>query len=361
MLPCALVVSLGGVAMSQTTHLVGPGGYPQITSAIAVASPGDIILVQPGTYGMFSTTIGLTIRATVPGASFATAFGFGGSVIQPPPGQTVHLVGMQLGLTVVTSGRATFDGCTIDAQSGQLAVINAAVHVQDCLLKSYAPSIPAWNPVPALQATNAEVTVIDSTIVGADMVPFLTPGVAIDLIGSTFRGSHLTVQAGHGSPAMPAVRADAASSVWISDSTIDCDPAGCPIAATNGRHDRCTLTPNCSSLAAGFVLGIDRPQPLRNGLLFTLHMNAQPNSAIGLFVDYSLASSSYATLEQSLLLPPATAFSGGVFVADGTGYATAAWVVPPGPAFVDRTVWFQAFAGPAFPLQASAIAGGVVR
>ncbi|MFY9342024.1 MAG: hypothetical protein WAT39_06025 [Planctomycetota bacterium] len=355
-----LICCLGIAAPAQTTHLVGPGGYPQIGAAIAAASPGDIILVQPGSYSLFATSKALTIRATVPGAAIVPP-GFGGIVLQPPAGQTVHLVGMHLCLTVVGSGRATFDGCRIDSPSSQLAVLNAAAHLQDCVVRSYPPSIPAFHTVPALKGTNAELTVVNSTIEGGDSAPFVNPGVAVELVNSTFRGSQLALRGGNGTPVMPAIQADAASSVWISDSTIDSDAPACPIAAANGRHDRCVLTPNCGSLPAGFVLGIDRPQPIQNGAPFLLHLRASPGSAIGVFVDHALATSLHATLEQSLLLDPTTAFSGGVWIADQNGSAIAAWAVPAGPAFIDLAVWFQAFTGPAFPLQASAIVGGVVR
>lgn len=48
---------------AQATHLVGPGGFAQIRDALAIAAPGDLILVQPGTYSQFFVQRGVTIRA----------------------------------------------------------------------------------------------------------------------------------------------------------------------------------------------------------------------------------------------------------------------------------------------------------
>ena len=42
--------ALAGTVTAQSTLTVGPGGYAQISAAIAAASPGDSILVQSGSY-----------------------------------------------------------------------------------------------------------------------------------------------------------------------------------------------------------------------------------------------------------------------------------------------------------------------
>jgi hypothetical protein len=54
-------------ASTQTTRLVGPAGLAQIRDALAISSPGDVIQVQPGTYAQFTVSIGVTIRALIPG------------------------------------------------------------------------------------------------------------------------------------------------------------------------------------------------------------------------------------------------------------------------------------------------------
>lgn len=90
-----LVVAVGLPA--QTTHLVGPGGLPQIRNALANAAPGDLIHVQPGTYAQFDANVGVTIRALVPGTvtiAYDIAFAPAGcsanpfcGVIEGPGGQ----------------------------------------------------------------------------------------------------------------------------------------------------------------------------------------------------------------------------------------------------------------------------------
>ena len=98
-------------ALAQTTHLVGPGGLAQIRDALLIAAPGDLVLVQPGTYAQFHANVGVTIRAAVPGT---VVVAYDASVlsavcssdpfclvvesrtrIAPPAGQTVHCEGLE--------------------------------------------------------------------------------------------------------------------------------------------------------------------------------------------------------------------------------------------------------------------------
>jgi hypothetical protein len=171
----------------------------------------------------------------------------------------------------------------------------------------------------------------------------------------TSTANPLTGQAG------PAVRGDAASAVWLSDCTLVGGAAGCAIEATNGRHERCVLTPPCTTLPSGFVLGVHRVAPLTNGAVFTVAFRLQPGMAVGVFAAPTFASQVHAELEQPLLLPASSAFASTVVIADAQGIASASWLVPAGPQFVDRTLWLQGFSGFAFPLQASPLVGGVVR
>ncbi|MBL9079516.1 MAG: hypothetical protein JNL08_18580 [Planctomycetes bacterium] len=82
---------------AQATLTVGPGGYPQIADAVAAAQPGDLIVVQAGTYLPFDLSIGLRIVAP-DGATVTTPVGGGGMPIyydiQPPVGQQATLVGL---------------------------------------------------------------------------------------------------------------------------------------------------------------------------------------------------------------------------------------------------------------------------
>ena len=116
-----------------------------------------------------------------------------------------------------------------------------------------------------------------------------------------------------------------------------------------------------AELPSGFVLGVHRPQPLQHGTSFVLEYRALPGMPVGVWLDDRVQVSGWPELEQALLLPPASAFPVGVLVADATGLATGTWWVPGGLALVDSAAWFQGFAGLSLPLQASALAGGLIR
>lgn len=92
----SLTVLLSGNMAAQATLHVGPGGYPEITDAIAAAQAGDLIVVEPGTYLPFDLPIGLRIVAPS-GATVTTPPGGGGMpgiyYIQPPPGEQATISG----------------------------------------------------------------------------------------------------------------------------------------------------------------------------------------------------------------------------------------------------------------------------
>lgn len=357
-LAAASVLTLAAVVHARATLVVGPGFFPDVNAALAAASPGDTIRVLPGTYPTFQMQKGVTIRADQPGTvAFSGLFP---CLVAVPTGQRGHLLGLGFTLVAVSGGHTSFDDCTIVGTA--MAVTNGAVVVmQGCTVQSL-PQLLSGNS--AIRATQSELSLIDCTILGSGPGPLggsLQPAIA--LIGSRLRGSNLQVQAGAGGSfaGAPAIAGDAASSLWLSDSTVGADPNVCPLAVAHGRHDRSTLTPNCSSTPSGFVLGVHRVQPVQPGQLFAVEFLAQPGMAVGLFAAYSFASQGFAELEQSLLLPASSWFALGPYVADAQGIAAAAWPIPAGPAITGQTVWVQGFSGFAFPLQASPLVGGVAR
>ena len=383
---------------AQTTHLVGAGGLPQIRDALAIASPGDVILVQPGLYAHFAATVGVTIRALVPGTvdveyqaafsppgcltnQFCAAFQ-GPTQLIAPAGQTVHVVGLRFLPNVVpalvpnifvrhrvavSSGRATFDECELRATDmSALMIQNATAHLEGCTVEVLGTAINGYGMI----ATNAMVTAIDTTFAGnSTQVAFNLPGEGIRLQGSSLHGSNLTVTGGSALPSGTggvAVRADGSSSLWISDSTLTCGTNGCPLVAPGamGRITRSVLSPviaTCASLPPGPLLGVERPSPLLIGALFTLDHRTEPNAFVAIFASPDITSLAVPLLEQPLYLSPATAFSATLVLADPTGFASASWFIPAVPAFVDQRLWFQSVSGLALPLQASPVAGGVVR
>lgn len=123
--------ALAGTVTAQSTLTVGPGGYAQISDAIAAASPGDSILVQSGSYLPFDLAIGVTIFAPS-GATVTTPPGGPGipwiHTVQPPPGQQATIVGLtyvtnpvyppaEPPLTVQAMGNVVFADCVFNNYS----------------------------------------------------------------------------------------------------------------------------------------------------------------------------------------------------------------------------------------------------
>jgi hypothetical protein len=387
--------------MAQTIHLVGPGGLAQIRDALAIAAPGDVIHVQPGLYAHFTVSVGVTIRALVPGTvdvrydpAFAApgcptnpycVYTEGPTVLQPPSGQTAQLIGLRFQPTVVPvsgsvypirhivavrGGRVALDECQLDGDVGALNVTQAFVTLQNCTLTATGSTVEGYG----LAAASAQVSATGCTFTGnatAGTFPGNLPGYGIRLNNTTLQGSNLVVQGGaslSGGPGAAALRSDGPNTIWISDSTLTSGgPTACPITlgAATGRIDRCVLAPalaSCASLPRGLVVGIDRPQPLQNGVPFALTFRTAAGQIVGVFTAHELGSTNLPGLaEQPILLAPNTAFPSGLFVAGPNGVVTASWNIPAGPAFVDRSLWFQAASSVTLPVQLSPVAGGIVR
>ena len=349
----ALACLVGASALAQATHVVGPGGFAQVQNALQVASPGDVIVVLPGFYLGFTANIGVTVVAAVPGT---VTLGLLAVNFNLPPAQEARLIGLRCQRLNLQGGLHVIDDCHLDGPGCGMSAIAATVTMRGCTIL---PTVPQLAVVAGLTAWTSDVTATDCAFAGTNAQASLPPSEAVSLFGSQLRGHHLLLQGGLGAAAMPALRADAASQVWLSDSTANADVAACTITAAQGRVDRCVLTPVCSSIASGFVLGVSCPQPPQVGTPFTMTFDAPPGTAIGVFADLRLARSTWSALEQSLLLPVATAIPVGVLVAGASGSAAINWTPPPGA--TGQAVWLQAFAGFAYPLQASAPAGGVIR
>ena len=344
---CALA-GFSGFAQAQSTFVVGPGGFPQISDALAVAAPGDVIQVEPGAYGIFFANFGVTIRAVTPGT--VSIAGFIGSFVFTPPGQHTHLVGLDFSIVNAHSANVTFDQCTMNGYS-PLLVTDSTVHMQDCEVTTDGSQF--LSNAGALRAEGSYVTAVDSTF--ASVSEFAT---SVRLTNSTLQGSHLTL---HAPLSAVALTANANSVVWLSDSVVTSDPAGCAIMATTGRTARCTLSPDCGSLGSGPLLGVTRPQPLQPGAVFTLDFQTEPLQFVAVFSGLSLHRYELADVEQPVLLDSAGSFISANVLADASGQAVSTWLVPSSPSLLDRSFWFQAVSGASLPLQASPVVGGVIR
>jgi hypothetical protein len=347
------------VAPCQSTWTVGPGFHPDVNSALAVASPGDAVVVLPGTYSPFALNIGCTVRALIPGTVTIGGVWPFGAFVDVPAGQQGHLVSLRLA-DLRVQGSLSVDDCTVTV--GRVSATNAIVVLQQCNVQVAATTAG----IPAIEASGSEIVATDCTFTGANASStfFLFPAQpAISLTASRLRGARLVLASGLATTGPPAsvVNGDAASRVWLSDSTLTGDPAACTLQVGGGRHDRCVLSPSCSTVPAGFVLGVQRAGPLVSGATFSVDFLLQPGMAVGVFAAESFASQVHVELEQSLLVPASSAFALATLVADAQGVASASWQVPAGPQFVDRTAWLQGFSGFTLPLQASPLVGGIVR
>jgi hypothetical protein len=361
--PLSSLLILASIASPQTTHLVGPGGFADLNLALAAATDGDILLVQPGSYPTFLTTLGVTIRALVPGT--VTLLPGLGTIFNLQPGKSAHVLGVNTSALFVTGGSISLDQCTIAGTPtgfGGLFAQDCTLHLQSCTVRG----LPAFGGPPpgALRAFNSVVTGVDCTIEGVTALgTWGYPGAAVEVQNTELRLASSIVRGGNGlfSPVAYAVSADAASSVWLSDCTLSTTLTSCPVDATSGRLARCTLTPNCSALPSGEGLGARRTSPLQNGAPFSVEFRDEPNRAVVVWAAFELQTTSSPLLEQSALLAQASAFPLATVVTDALGIAGASWPIPAGSMFVDRTLWLQAAAGISLPVQTSVVVGGVVR
>jgi hypothetical protein len=370
---------------AQPIHVVGPGGLPQIRDALAIAAPGDVVHVQPGTYAQFRCDLGVTIRALVPGSvtvaidpafigPCAACWSEGITELAPPPGQTVHLIGLAFSAAwvvfqgqfvypsvQVTSGRATFENCAIEATSAVFAglhVQQASVHLQSCTIDA----TEILTGITGLRAIDASVTAVDNGITThASLSSAL--GSAVWLTGSTLHGSGLVLT----SFTPSTLRADD-SPVWLSDSTLVNNGSLCPVGFTGvtPQLDRCTLLPaaaNCPPfLPAASLLGVSRPAPLQSGQPFTLVFQTVPNGFVAVWASTAFGGGAVpGVLAQPVATEPTMAIDAGIVFAGAGGNAIATRTLPAGPALVDVPIWFQGVTGFSLPLQVSPPAGGTVR
>jgi hypothetical protein len=349
-----------GAALAQTTHLVGPTGYSSIGQAVEAASRGDLILVEPGTYPGFQVTKTLTIRARVPGSVNISGGMF--NVVNLPPGETAHMVGLRIRhLTWIQGGTTALDQCEFRAAGDFLIIQNARIHMQDSAVLGNAIP-PFGSPVASMIVVGSLITAIDSTFRGAgdQKAPFSTR--AMLLSNSVLHASHCTFTAGLTGLPVPALEADASSRLWLSDSTVTCAPPTCPIVTSGatGRLARCVLTPQCLPLPVGPLLGLTRPAPMTPGGPFSLHFRNEPHAILGVLAAWSLDRFAGPLHEQFGLLGPGYA-AVGLLIADSVGAASATWQIPANPALLYRPLWLQGVTGMSLPLQLSPVAGGVLR
>ncbi len=389
-IPATLFPLLLAVAASaQATLLVGPGGYAQIRDAVAVAAPGDVVVVQPGLYAHFTATVACTIRAQVPGTvdvqvdpAFVTCgsscWFAGVTVLAPPAGAELHVIGLRfrpdlatyLGQWIyagvaVPSGTVTFEDCAFGVQGSSplitaLYVDHAVAHLLRCTVDGY----PFASTSNAMRAVDADVTLVDCAIV-VHAGTFGGTGVALDAVRSRVQGSHLDLR-GLGFEALWSTDAN----VWLADSSLTCQGSACAVRSLAGaapQLDRCVQVPApggpCGAFpAATFLLGARQTTPLQNGAPVALEFSTEPSGLVAVLATTRLgALAAPGILGQPFWLDPSTAVVVALLAANPLGQATTSLPIPAGPTFVGQPLWFEAVGGSSLPLAVAPPTGGLVR
>lgn len=387
-------------ATAQAPLLVGPSGLPQIRDAIAAAVPGDVIVVEPGTYAHFDLTVGVTIRAQVPGTvtvAYDPAFlpagcdllclaGEGPSTVSLPAGQTAHVVGVgfaanqatlpQSFFTVfhrvlVTGGTVVFEDCTFGA-ANSAALTAQATDLVLIRCDVAANGVQSLN-MPGLRAVDATVQAIDSTFTG-NQLPGGSVGAnpAILLSGSDLHGSGLVLTGppsnpqSTGGPALVAASSlQNGARVWLSDSALIAGSGACAVDAPGAATEfaRCTFSQSatCPTPPSVSLVGVAQPQAPQLGATLSLDYRTDPNGFVVVLAATALGSLRVPVFAEPLRLEPTAAIDLGLLLADPSGLATGAWPIPATPSLVDLPLWFQAATGLAFPLRLSPLAGGLLR
>jgi hypothetical protein len=175
---CILTVCLATPALAQTTLHVDddgsqPGQFSTIGAALAVASPGDRILVQGGAYPGFSISRGVTIVAQGQPRIVGTV-----SITAVPAGELVVLSGFGLDFSAQRlaltdcSGTVWVDGCTIvggPPSGARLFEIRNCVdaRLQRCIVR---PSTGPFFAYTGLSIINSRVELSDCDIKGGDRI-----------------------------------------------------------------------------------------------------------------------------------------------------------------------------------------------
>tara|TARA_R110002094_G_scaffold11121_3_gene21022 strand:- start:786 stop:1958 length:1173 start_codon:yes stop_codon:yes gene_type:complete len=373
---------------AQTTWLIGPSGHAEIRDVMQLVQDGDTVLVDAGNYFNFDCDKAVTIRAATPGtvtvnfnlASLPSGCGCqclatkGPTRLQPPPGKSMHIVDIAFGAyqsitpcfsllahqVQVTSGRVTFDDCTID----RLSITGAAVHLQDCTIVSQLAG-------PAIEATQADITIVGGQVTGSNKSSQFLANNAYDgikTIDSRLHASHVVVTGGDpltstiGTFGIHAI----GGSLWLSDAAVTGNMQ-CAVQATGlVRIDRSTLAgsgANCASSPTGASLqGIQRQGGIEIGAMFQCSMTGQTGELQVFYGSTKLGVPLVISLvDQPIWIDPTQLFFTQLGIAGTSGQSTFAFAVPPVPVLVGETFWVQGVGGASFPLQTTPVVGGVVR
>ncbi len=148
------LILVAPAAYSQAVHVVdeagGPGStFTEISSAVAAAAPGDMILVREGTYDPFSVTQSLSIQAE-PGATVTIADDVNGL-------GTISVTGLAVTDRFTLRGIDVPAGSTGGLVTPALVITNCRgpVLVEDCFFKSVFVGHPAGGAGEGVKVTRS--------------------------------------------------------------------------------------------------------------------------------------------------------------------------------------------------------------
>jgi hypothetical protein len=385
---------------AQTLLRVGPGGFAEITQAIAAAAAGDTIEVAAGSYSPFTLDKALTITAA-PGArvTIQPRFPIVHNVLRPPVGTTARIAGVEFlnpfplligAETRVERGTVWMQDCVCESlnrqQSAGLWVSNATAVLERCVCAGFGVATGAVaGQIHGLQADSASVFASDCRFAGSHTgFDHLGAGAGIFANGSAVHCVHCTVDGGNGDPTCfrmggQGILSRTGSLLWLADCTVrggngPCTPGGTgldhagplPAQVARGTLLGGSGTPNgiatVGPLTTAPLLGLGAAtMPLQVGQPYSITWQTQANWPVVVLAATDLAPHAEPFLLQKALLPIPGAQTLALLVADPAGAAVLQTTVPGSAALRYATVFLQAASGLALPLQTAPALGGVVR
>ncbi|MFY9345216.1 MAG: hypothetical protein WAT39_22190 [Planctomycetota bacterium] len=400
----SLAAALASFGPAQTVHLVGSGGFPQIQNAINAANPGDVVVVQAGTYNAFTLNKDLTLTAAPAAIVDINVLPWGSNVsVFRPPGQA-KVVGMRFRHPII--GPA------------QTRVLSGTVHFADCLFESSPWSLPA---LAALVVQNAQVALQRCDVLGGGAQSTTSGGTGagghgmtvsfgtVAAADCTFRGGAIHWDfSGSGGHAIVASAADVHLANCLAvgggnDPLISYHPTGngmhiastsriwladCQVAGGNGHttaggaalvnlgttavvEARSTFTGGPGSpvgpavigpLVTGPLLGLlGTTAPITLGVPWTVGYRTTPATPVLVLASDGLAVSVPPVVAEPAWLSAGSFVVAGAGVTDATGLLTFTFPVPATPSLLHAPCFVQGFAGGTLPLRTAPPVGGTVR
>lgn len=397
----SVLFCLVGSASAQSVLLVGPGGYPEISAALAAAQPGDLLQVAPGTYAPFTANVGVRIVA----AAGATVVGNGPlfswfvTTLAAPSGQTLHCRGLtfeSLASSVphdvrAVAGQIVFEDCSF--RGGHPAKVfqgldcsGAHVVLRRCTFDCFQP---------CLRLQGGSVIASDSRFLASlHPIPVGPTPCAVDVVqgnasfsfcelrGAT--GSSTSINYSGGSAAI--VRGNGALSLADCQLTAGDSPVGAPVPAIDNQqlgaveHARTALVGGFGYVFLGFgfyqlrgpgVAGpaveglqpgaIGLPSGVPDGGTYGFFVRSAPNRVVAVPLTFALELPTVAPL-----VADPVRFDLGTLVVPWIGVTDSlgGWIsdpigIPSG--FVGVPIWFHPLVLDGVSLRAAVPVGGLVR